>query len=584
MPNWLNKLASIFTYKESVSDHEGFELLENHTEGRENSQPGSDNTAKRYVEKKKSAGIKAPMKVEEWNEAKKEERAGTVEAQGKYINVSLQLNIDRMQQEFNIPVNCDLIIRKFILSNGIKAFIAFIEGMTDKQVVNNFILRQLMWPESFNTYEGNDIAAYIVDKVLSVNDIKKSNEFKKIISEVLNGRTALFVDGSEECILVETKGYEKRNVDKPVTESVVRGSQEGFTENLRTNITLIRKIIRNKNLMTEILPMGKTNHLNCAVLYMDGIADPVLIKEVKRRIKSIDADFIMGDGMLEQFIEDSPFRIFPQVINTERPDRAASFLMEGQVVIVSEGTPFALAMPVTFFRLFHTSEDSNVRWQFGTVIRFIRILGLLSATFLPGLYLALILYHQEMLPTDLLVSIAIAKENVPFPTLVEVLLMELSFELIREAGIRVPGIIGTTLGIIGALILGQAAVAANIVSPILIIVVAITGLGNFAIPNYSLATGVRILRFFFILFGAMAGFYGISAAIFIVGCIACSMKSFGVPFFSPIAPKLKTNPDVLIRQPIWRQKMRTDYLNTPNRKRQGDQPRGWVEKRGKERQ
>lgn len=584
MPNWLNKLASIFTYKESVSDHEGFELLENHTEGRENSQPASDNTAKRYVEKKKSAGIKAPMKVKEWNEAKKEERAGTVEAQGKYINVSLQLNIERMRQEFNIPVNCDLIIREFILSNGIKACIAFIEGMTDKQVVNNFILRQLMWPESFNSYQGTDISGYIVDKVLSVNDIKKSKEFKKIISEVLNGRTALFVDGSEECILVETKGYEKRNVDKPVTESVVRGSQEGFTENLRTNITLIRKIIRNKNLMTEILPMGKTNHLNCAVLYMDGIADPVLIKEVKRRIKSIDADFIMGDGMLEQFIEDSPFRIFPQVINTERPDRAASFLMEGQVVIVTDGTPFALAMPVTFFRLFHTSEDSNVRWQFGTVIRFVRILGLLSATFLPGLYLALILYHQEMLPTDLLASIAIAKENVPFPTLVEVLLMELSFELIREAGIRVPGIIGTTLGIIGALILGQAAVAANIVSPILIIVVAITGLGNFAIPNYSLATGVRILRFFFILFGAMAGFYGMSAAIFIVGCIACSMKSFGVPFFSPIAPKLKTNPDVLIRQPIWKQKMRTDYLNTPNRKRQGDQPRGWVEKRGKERQ
>lgn len=370
----------------------------------------------------------------------------------------------------------------------------------------------------------------------------------------------------------------KRNVDKPVTENVVRGPHEAFTEDLRTNITLVRKIIKNKNLITEIFPIGDTNNSRCAVLYIDGVVQPDLIKEVRRRIKSIKTDFILGEGMLEQFLEDSPFYIFPQLLNTERPDRTAAMLMSGQAVIIVDGMPSASSVPVTFFSLFHTSEDSYSKWEYGTLVRIIRLLGLMFALFLPGLYVALTLYHREMIPTDLLAAIAKARENIPFPTIVEVLVMEISFELIREAGIRVPGVIGTTIGIIGALILGQAAVAANIVSPILIIIVAVTGLGNFALPSYTFATGIRITRFVFILAGATAGFYGISAAFFIVGGIACHLKSFGVPFFSPIAPKTKVNPDIVIRQPAWRQEERGDFLNTPNRRRQPKVSRGWVKK------
>jgi len=277
--------------------------------------------------------------------------------------------------------------------------------------------------------------------------------------------------------------------------------------------------------------------------------------------------------MIEQFIEDKPFQIIPQVLNTERPDRAASFIMEGQVIIIGEGVPFVNVVPVTFFAMFHAAEDSFLRWPFGTAIRLIRILGLFLATLLPALYVSLILYHQEMIPTDLLVAFATARENVPFPTIIEVLMLEISFELIREAGIRVPGVIGPTLGIIGALILGQAAVAANLVSPVLIIVVAVTGLGNFAIPSYSLATGIRLIRFGLILSGAFLGFYGVAAFLFIAGCFACSIKSFGVPFLSPISPVTKKNPDIIARMPNFKQKMRPDYLNTPNRKRAGDKSR-----------
>lgn len=250
--------------------------------------------------------------------------------------------------------------------------------------------------------------------------------------------------------------------------------------------------------------------------------------------------------------------------------------MEGQVVIIAEGSPFSIAVPVTFFRLFHTSEDTFVRWPAANFLRFIRLFGLFCATFLPGFYVALTLYHVEMLPTELLLSIARAKELVPFPTILEVLMMEVSFELIREGGIRVPSVIGQTLGIVGALILGQAAVAAGLVSPLLVIVVSITGLGSFAIPNYTLALSIRIERFLFIIAGAVLGFYGISLMAVMLAFFACSMKSFGVPYFAPVAPKTKVNPDVVTRHPIWSQKKRPDELNTPNRKRQGNNPKLWI--------
>ncbi|MCL5070072.1 MAG: spore germination protein [Actinobacteria bacterium] len=399
---------------------------------------------------------------------------------------------------------------------------------------------------------------------------------------MLNGLTVLFVDGCNECLVMETRGYEKRNVDTPKTETVVKGSQEAFNENLRTNITLIRRIIKNEKLVTDILPVGKTNNANCAILYIDGIANPKVVKEVKFRINNIDSGFIMGSGMLEQFIEDSPWMLMPQVINTERPDRAASFLMSGQVVIIVDGTPIAMAVPVSFWGLFHTSEDSELRWQYGTFLRLVRFIGLLLAASLPGLYLALELYHPEAIPTSLLAVIEKTRENVPFPALLEILMMEVSFELIREGGLRIPGVIGQTLGINGALILGQAAVAAGLVSPILIIIVAITGLGSFTIPNYQLGLAIRILRFFYIIAGSLAGFLGISVALTITGALACATKSFGVPYFSPVAPVTRKSHDIIIEYPVFSQKIRPDYLNTPDRKRQRDNPRGWVKKHLKE--
>lgn len=612
MSRLLNKIVGFFSYSEPKSKELGFELLEDESEGSEestvdtkdsiqkknksqaqgNSSPkdepkkqqssqknGSRDQDGTQNENKKS--VKAPITVEEWNQNKQTGKNGDacrLQEDSDEISKEYCISIETLRRKFLAPKNQDIIFREFKIGRKTKAFIAYIEGMADKNTLNLAVLPRLMSKDVFDELGDQNLIDYLMECVLSVNSVKKTNKYSDSVTHILNGISALFVDGCSECILIENRGFEKRNVEQPVTETVVKGSQEGFTENLRTNVTLVRRIIRNENLVTEMLPVGNTNHANCAIMYLQGVANPKVVQEVKKRLKRIDTDFVLGDGTIEQFIEDNSLMLFPQIIDTERPDRTASFIMEGQVVVITEGSPFSLAVPVTFFRLFHTAEDTFVRWPASNFLRFIRLFGLFCATFLPGMYVALMLFHTEMVPTELLLSIARAKETVPFPTIVEILIMEISFELIREGGIRVPSVIGQTLGIVGALILGQAAVAAGLVSPMLVIVVSVTGLGAFAIPNYTLSLAVRIERFLFIFAGTFLGFYGIALMAVLLSFLVCSMKSFGVPFLSPVAPKTKSNRDVVLRYPIWSQKNRSDFLNTTNRKRQGNNPKLWIRK------
>jgi len=500
----------------------------------------------------------------------------------KNVSFSLKENIEYLENLYKLPANKDLIIRKFNIARKIPACLVCVDGMIDKHIIIQFALPELMDEANFKDYDpGREyILDYIERNVLTIDQIVRMRSYDDINPQIVSGLTALFIEGCDECIIMESRGYEKRSVSHPVTETVISGPQEGFTEALRTNITLVRRIVKSENLVTEFEFLSKRNNFQCAILYMDGITNPRLVDEVKRRLKDLEIDYISGSGMLEQLIEDKTNAPFQQIITTERPDRVASFLMEGKVVIICEGTPFALAMPITFFDLFHTSEDSNLRWQYGSFLRIIRLLGFLLATFLPGMYTALILFHQEMIPTPLLASIVASRSPVPFPTVLEILLMEFSFELIREGGIRVPGVTGNTLGIIGALILGQAAVQAGLVSPVLIIVVAVSGLGNFTVPSYSMSLTIRIIRIALILFGAMGGFYGISAAFTILMAFTLNMKSFGVPFFAPIAPFTRSNKDKIIRGPICEQTYRTDFLNTMDKKRMATEPRGWMRGNG----
>lgn len=492
------------------------------------------------------------------------------------VSSSLKENIKHLKNVFHLPENKDIVIREFNIDKKIPACLFFIDGMIDSKIINQFLLPELMYTPVVDNFKGKCPLEYIERNVISINQIQHIKVFKEIIQQILCGLTALFIEGCDECLIMESRGFDKRDVGTPTTETVVRGSQEGFTETLRTNITLIRKIVKSENLITEFEFISETSNYLCAIMYIEGITNPRLVNEVKRRIKSIQMDNIISSGAIEQLIEEKSSMLFPQMISTERPDRMASFILDGKVALICEGTPFNMAMPITFFDLFHTSEETNLRHHYGSFLRIIRIIGVLIAALLPGMYTALILFHQEMIPTALLLSIVSSRSAVPFPTIVEILLMEFAFELIREGGIRVPGVTGNTIGIIGALIMGQAAVSANLVSPVLIIIVAFSGLGSFAIPNYSLSLTVRIIRFFFIIFGCTAGFYGISAGFTIIIAFALSTKSFGVPFFSPIAPQTKSNKDLIIRGTFQEQDERPDFLNPKKTKLMTGNPRGWV--------
>ncbi|HEY5563507.1 MAG TPA: spore germination protein [Clostridiaceae bacterium] len=492
------------------------------------------------------------------------------------VSGSINDNLNFIKTAFNFENNKDIIIREFKLQNKKDAFIAYLDGMVDRNIINNFILRPLMNdPSSLNTEDS------IFERVIETNQAKKLTIQKDVIYGILTGDTAVYLDGKDYYVLCETKGFEKRAVDKPHNEAVIKGSQEAFSENLRTNITLIRKIIKNNNLTTEFLEIGDENRNLCAITYLKGIINPAIVDEVKRRINGIKTDFINGSGMLEQFIEDSPMSIIPTVLSTERPDVVASHIVEGKISIIAEGTPFAIIVPITISALLVSPEDSALRWQYGTLLRIIRIIALFLATLLPGIYIAITTYHQEMIPTELLLAIAIARENVPFPTIVEILLMEFSFELIREAGVRIPGMLGTTIGIIGVLVVGQASVQADLVSPVLIVIIATTGLANYTIPDFSFSTGIRIIRLFFIILGAFLGFYGISIGIVILLSFLVDMKSFGVPFLSISIPKTRKSFNKFIKYPIWKQELRPDEVNPLKLRRQPKVSRRWIQENPK---
>lgn len=568
----LKQLLSLIKYKKPIGVKE-FYIPENTEEPDEVLCSDDYPQEPQNVKHKEVKKIKKPIPA---SEIKKEKGKKQDQADSNSISKDIQTNIAFIKQNFNAKSNKDIVVREFTVAGKYKAFIAYIDGMVDRITINNFILRPLLQKNEYHN-SGDCSLDYVLQNVIETNQATKITDKEDVIYEILVGNTCLYIDGCDYYVSSETKGYEKRSVEKPQTEAVVRGAQEGFNENLRTSITLIRRIIKNKDLTTEFLKLGERNKNLCGIMYIKGLVNPAIVNEVKRRVKNLKTDFIMGSGMLEQFIEENPWSLVPTILSTERPDRAASHIMEGKVVIIAEGTPFALVVPVSITTMFHTPEDTSLRWQYGSLVRIIRLIATIVATFIPGLYVALINFHREMIPTDLLIAIAKARENVPFPTIVEVLVMEISFELIREAGIRIPGIIGNTIGIIGALILGQAAVQASLVSPVTIIVIALTGLGNFAIPDFSMAFAARISRIFFILLGAVLGFYGISLGFVALLTILANTKSFGVPLLSFWAPKVRKGNDLLIRKPVWKQEFRPDNVNPLDVRRQPDISRRWTE-------
>lgn len=569
-----------------------FELLGRQTAsaggegGGPSDEPDSPQDSRGKGEKKFKRPRRAlPVSVWYRNNEKKDKnpRCGNIDTEGLgKVSANLKQNLACLKETFRVPANRDIIFRELTIGTNppLAAAVVYIDGMTDRVLQNFSILQPLMLLAGLSPDRSENILDTVIRHLLPGNQVETTDELRDVVDGVLMGSTAVLIDFCPKAIIVETKGWEHRQVNRPANEMVIRGPQEGFTETLRVNTALIRKSLHSPNLITEFFKIGRINRLDVALMYIAGLTNPQLIEEVKRRIRSVSTDYIGDSGMLEQFIEDSHFILVPQVLSTERPDRVIAGLVEGQVAVLVDGNPYALLVPATFFSIFQNPEDAYVRWPFGSFLRLIRLLGLFLAAFLPGFYVAVVTHHHEMIPTDLLLAISASRENVPFPSIVEVFIMEVSFELIREAGIRIPGPIGPTLGIVGALILGQAAVAANIVSPILIIVVALTAIGGFTVANYSLSLTVRFLRFFNILMGVMLGIYGLVFALFIHLHYLAAARSFGVPYLAPVAPPAGSSPDLIRRAPVWSQEKRPEYYHPLQDRRQPSFGRGWLQKKG----
>ena len=483
-------------------------------------------------------------------------------------------------------INSDVVIREFILNarnKQYRAFLLFIDGMVNNDLINNYVLKPLMLKNGAKSFAGdqnhviseavtNNITVrkvkkfntidYIYNSLFPQNDVKKKTEFSDIFAGVNSGNCALFVDTLNIAFDLDVKGFRQRSVDTPNNEIVIKGPQEAFVESLRTNTSLIRRSVNNENLIVENIKVGEISKTNCAVCYISNLANNDLVAEVKYRLNNLGVDSLLSSGQLEQLIEETNKYSIPQILSTERPDKVTKYLYEGRVAVIVNGNPYALIMPATLIDFVSSPEDTNLKFQFANFLKFLRILAIAITLLLPGLYIAVTNFHQELIPTDLLFSFLAARENVPFPIIFEILIMEISFELIREAGLRVPSPIGPTIGIVGALVLGQAAVSASIVSPILIIIVAITGIASFAIPDFSFGFHLRISRFIFILLGYVSGFLGIGLGIFTYICMLCSLKSFGVPYTAPFAPVTNHKNSGYFISPIWKREKRPDFLNT----------------------
>jgi spore germination protein KA len=495
----------------------------------------------------------------------------TGELKEKQVSSSLNINLEMLQSI--LGQNSDIIFRRFNLGMTEETELAVIyaEGITDKTNLNNNILNPLMLEShrrGFNPSKEN-ILYMIKNFAVTVSNVSEASNINELVTATLEGNVILFINNQPTALILHNTGVKSRAISEPQTEILVRGPKEGFIENLTTNISLIRRRLKSPNLIFEDLHIGRITYTRVTITYIKGIASPDLVAEIKRRLGRIDIDGILESGYLEELIEDNTFSPFPQILHTERPDRVAASLLEGRVSILTDGTPFALIAPAEFVSFMTSPEDYYERYWLGTAIRWLRYIAMTMSLLLPSLYIAVTTFHQEMIPTRLLISIAASRQGVPFPALVEALAMEFTFEAIREAGIRLPRAIGQAVSIVGALVIGQAAVQAGIVSPLMIIVVAVTGMASFVNPSYNMGISLRLLRFPMMLLGGTLGLFGIMAGILCIFIHLAGLRSFGVPYLASLAPlHLGNLKDVLIRAPWWAMDKRPDETGKLNSRRQ----------------
>jgi spore germination protein KA len=490
------------------------------------------------------------------------------------LDTRLDANVSRIQQR--LGNSTDLIVRQFRMGKQPQrgAAVVYLEGLADTQAVLEPLMLALhenaddhiMWPLA----EAPD---FLERLLLPVGPLQRENRLSVILEAVLSGDLAILLDGVPYAIMAGARKQKERGVQEPNAEPAVRGPRDGFTETLRTNTSLIRRRIKHPDLWMETLQVGRVTRTDVSFMYLQGLASSKVVDEVRNRLNAIDIDGILESGYIEEFIQDKTMTVFPMVYSSERPDVITAQLLEGRVAILVDGTPFVLVVPAMFVQFMQASEDHYQSWIFATFIRCIRYGSLFVTLLAPALYVAITTFHQEILPPELLLSLAAAREGVPFPAFVEAMVMEVTFEILREAGLRMPKTIGQAVSIVGTLVIGQAAVEAGLVSPAMVIVVALTAISNFVIPSYPMAIAFRLLRFFMMFLAGSLGIFGILLGLFIMVFHLCSLRSFGVPYLSAFAPyHTADQKDSIFRVPRWAMFSRPHYTR----------PRNYIRTKGKE--
>lgn len=471
----------------------------------------------------------------------------------------LEKNLKALQQRLHLDVNDDVVLRRFD-GLGQSCALLYVEGLSDGEQMAQHILRPMM--NSPLALAGRSAAEQVMQSVLTVPEVESGPEVSQALDDLLRGLCLVLIDSCDQALRIDLRSYARRSLSGPQNETVVVGPNDAFNETLRDNLTILHRRVPSPDFVCRLLKVGTETPCQVALCYLDGVCPVETVEELQRRLDGVGLDYVLSSGTLEQLIEDNPYAPLPQMVGTERPDRAVSFLMEGQAVLLLDGSPRALALPVSLWHLFHAPDDSYMRWQYGTFMRLLRLFGALVTLLLPAVFVSLVVYHPITIPMTLLTSIMQSRTNVPINLFEETILMVVVFALINESAIRIPGMMGSSLGLVSTLILGTAAVDAGLVSPLLIIVVALSGLGSYAMPNYPLSFAFRMGQVVLLLAAGITGISGLCYAVVMLLCWVAAMESLGQPFLAPGSPRRTHNPDLLLRAPTFRQRLRT-YLSNP---------------------
>ncbi len=465
------------------------------------------------------------------------------------VHNDLEKNLHQLKE---IMGNCpNILIRNYKAGANEKVDCALVmmDGMSDQLLITEGIFKP--FHKETDLTPANAFLK-IKDSVMSIAEVKESKDFSKLVDSLLGGDTIIFIDGHSAALIVGTGKIPSRSVSEPIIEPVIRGPRDGFTEVLKVNIALIRRRIRSPRLQTESFAIGNLSENTVMIAYIKGVADELVVAELRRRLKKIEIDLVLESGYIEELIKDSPLSPFYTIGRTERPDKVAALLVEGKVAILTDNTPFVLTVPYLFLESLQANEDFYENFYIGTFLRWIRMLCLVALLTLPSIYVAISTFHPDLIPTPLLLTIAAARENIPFPAFIEILLLEISFEVVREVGVRLPRPIGSAISIVGGLIMGDAAVKAGYISPSVVIIVAFTALSSYAIPGYTTNLTLRMLRFPLLVLSAFLGLYGLLLGLILILIHLVSLRSFGVPYLTPVAPwNTHKSKEMFFRIPWW---------------------------------